>query len=145
MEHLDHPDEREWEERRLWFEGRQAGYAEAGATRVSEQASALLIELQAVFCAGAWVAAIILAMAVVEAQSRVSKGLPWLRPRDLKWLQTLRNKLIHEKLNKPAFTVQDHWLRRDFWEGRARRAIEIAFAATYPQSELQEDGAPRDE
>jgi len=41
--------------------------------------------------------------------------------------------------------VQDHWLRRDFWEGRARRAIEIAFAATYPQSELQEDGAPRDE
>jgi len=145
MEHLDYPDEREWEERRLWFEARQAEYAEAGTARVSEQAAALVIELQAVFCAGAWVAAIVLAMAVVEAQSRVSKGLPWLSARDLKWLQTLRNKLIHEKLNKPAFTVQDHWLRRDFWEGRARRAIEIAFAATYPQPELQGDGARQDD
>ena len=68
MEQLERPAEEVWDERRLWFEETQAGFAAAGARAPSEQATALMFDLQAVFCAGAWAAAVILACAVTEAQ-----------------------------------------------------------------------------
>lgn len=133
MEHLDRPSEEVWDERRLWFEEEQARHARAGATAPSEQACALMIDLQAIFCAGAWAATVILACAVTEAQGGSKReSLPGVPDRDYRWLRALRNRLSHENRNDPELTVEDQWLRRDLWEERARRAVVIAFSALYP-------------
>ncbi|MEO3431467.1 hypothetical protein AAFN88_21600 [Pelagibius sp. CAU 1746] len=133
MEHLDRPSEEVWDERRLWFEETQARHARAGAAAPSEQACALMIDLQSVFCAGAWAATVMLACAVTEAQGGSKReSLPGVSDRDYRWLRALRNRLSHENRNDPELTVEDQWLRRDLWEERARRAVVIAFSALYP-------------
>lgn len=137
MEHLDRPDEAVWDERRLWFEGREAASARAGAPAPSEQACALMLDLQAVFCAGAWSAAVILAAAIVDCQARASgtrnSDVPaGLDAETWRWLRALRNRLVHEDRATPALTIDDQWQRRAEWERHARRAVEAAFAALYP-------------
>jgi hypothetical protein len=93
-----------------------------------------MIDLQAVFCAGAWAAAVMLACAVTEAQGGSKReSLPGVADRDYRWLRALRNRLSHENRNDPELTVEDQWLRRALWEERARRAVVIAFSALYPQ------------
>lgn len=135
MEHLERPSEETWDERRLWFEELQADFARAGARAPSEQASALIFDLQAVFCAGAWAATVILACAVTEAQGGSKReSLPGVADREYRWLRALRNRLSHENRNDPELTVEDQWLRRDLWEERARRAVAIALGALYPRS-----------
>jgi len=139
MEQLERPSEEFWDERRLWFEETQARFAAAGVATSrgapSEQACALMIDLQAVFCAGAWAAAVILACAVTEAQGGSRReSLPGVPDRDVRWLRGLRNRLSHENRNDPELTVEDQWLRRSLWEKRARRAVAIACAALYPRA-----------
>ena len=144
MEHLDPPAPELWDERRLWFEAEQARLAEAGASRVSEQAAALMVDLQAVFCAGAWAAALLLAASVVEAQLRGGKGggVDWRGDRDLAWLRRRRNALIHETPSGPGLTIEDHWTRRDQWEAAARRACRLAMAVLYDRPRHGTDQPP---
>jgi hypothetical protein len=138
MEQLERPEEAVWDERRLWFEAREAACAKAGAPAPSEQACALMIDLQAAFCAGAFSAAIVLAAAIVDAQAPAGApreaGVPGVDRKTLRWLRGLRNRLVHEDPGNPAIAIEDHWMKRDVWERRARRAVEAAFAALYPGS-----------
>ena len=131
MDQLERPDEPTWDERRLWFEAREAAASAAGAGRLSEQACALMIDLQAVFCAGAWAAAVIVAASVVEAQAFLAGFPNDGREGDRAWLRGLRNRLVHESPKQPALTIEDQWLARGEWERTARKAVEIALAALY--------------
>ena len=98
-----------------------------------------MIDLQSAFCAGAFSAVVVLSAAIVEAQDcRYPQSDAQRKAR--RWLQDLRNKLVHEDRESPAITVEDHWLRRGEWEGAARRAILLSFGALYPDAELPEDG-----
>ena len=141
VEQLDLPDEITWQARRDWFEDRQAHYSRGGVRRAySEQAFALMIDLQAIFCAGAWAATVVLAAAIVESQARLSgrrlgADVPDIDRKELVWLHRLRNKLLHEDPQEPVLTVEDQWSRRDLWQGHARRAGEIAFATLYAPPE----------
>jgi len=133
MEHLELPDEAVWDERRLWFEAQETARSRGGAPAPSEQACALMIDLQAVFCAGAWAAAVILASAIVESQGPAvgrDRGGPSFE--DIAWLRDLRNRLLHENPRDPVLTVDHQWTARKDWERYARRAVEIALAALYP-------------
>ena len=141
MEQLERPDEALWDERRLWFEEREAARGRAGAPSPgtqapSEQACALMIDLQAGFCAGAWSAVIVLAAAIVDAQAPAGAerraDVPGVERKTLRWLRGLRNRLVHEDPGNPAITIEDHWLNRDTWERSARRAVEAALDALYP-------------
>ncbi len=135
MDQLDRPSDLLWDERRTWFEAQESLHAVAGAPSPSEQACALMIDLQAVFCAGAWAAAVILAYAIAEAQaSRRASRPEGVSESDWKWLRALRNRLVHENPAQAAFTVEDQWMRRALWEERAQRAVVIAFLALYPGS-----------
>ncbi len=142
MEQLEHPDDLVWDARRLWFEEREAACARAGAPAPSEQACALMIDLQAAFCVGAFSAAIVLAAAIVDAQAPPraplgaarEAGVPGLDRKTLRWLRGLRNRLVHEDPANPAIIIEDHWMKRDIWERRTQRAVEAAFAALYPGS-----------
>ena len=96
-----------------------------------------MIDLQAVFCAGAWSAAVILAAAVIDCQARTSGTRDSATPHGLdtetwRWLRALRNRLVHEDRANPALTIEDQWQRRSEWERHARRAVAAAFAVLYP-------------
>lgn len=133
MEHLDPPEPLDWDERRLWFEEQEAAVAARGAGRLSEQASALMIELQCVFCAGAWAATVILAATIVETQANTARDFRAAPAEELRWLRTLRNRLLHEMPGEPVLTIEDHWTARGDWEKAARRAVGIALAVMYPE------------
>jgi hypothetical protein len=141
MEQIEFPEDKVWDERREWFEGREAECGQAGAPAPSEQACALMIDLQAIFCAGAWAAVVILAAAVVDSQAREARvrdaeghrgPVPGLDRGELRWLRDLRNRLVHEDRERPVISIEDQWTRRKAWERHARRAVEAAFAALYP-------------
>ncbi len=135
MEQLDPPDMVLWDERRLWFEEREAARARAGAPAPSEQACALMIDLQAAFCAGAWSAAIVLAAAIVDAQALPGAPreaeVPGVERKTLRWLRGLRNRLVHEDPANPVITIEDQWMKRVKWERLSRRAVGAALGALY--------------
>lgn len=71
MDQLEAPDRQLWEARRNWFEAKFNIEKRGGAAYVfGEQATALLIELQAVFCAGAYISAILIGRAIIDAHLR---------------------------------------------------------------------------
>jgi len=131
MDQLERPDRTTWDERRLWFEEHDAAASAAGAARLSEQACALMIDLQAVYCAGAWAAVVVLAASIVDAQAFLAGFPADGREADRAWLRGLRNRLVHEKPGDPAITIEDQWVGRDAWERNARRAVETALASLY--------------
>ena len=134
MDQLDLPRDVIWSDRRFWFEDLEASYSQSGSQAPSEQACALMIDLQAIFCTGAWAATIILSASIVQAQIKEHGTLlSWIDPKELTWMNKLRNRLVHGDKRKPGLTIQDQWTRRAEWEQRARKAVEITFKALYPE------------
>ncbi len=131
LELIERPSEALWDERRDWLAACEERYAAGGAGRLSEQAAALMVELQRAFCSGGWAAVVILAGAIVDAQAFHS-GFPQnTRGEDQAWLRGLRNKLMHEQKGAPAITMEDQWLRGPEWERMARRAADLASEALF--------------
>ncbi|HKY94676.1 MAG TPA: hypothetical protein VJL84_05190 [Kiloniellales bacterium] len=131
IELVERPDEMTWEERRRWLADAEAAASGGGATALSEQAIALTVELQRCFCAGAWAAVLILAGAIVDAQSLYA-GFPFDRhSEDRAWLRSERNRLMHEDRQRPALTVEDLWLKEPERERAAKRATRLALVALY--------------
>ena len=142
MEHLDHPSFDIWEERRLWFESLNDETSGEGSYLVSEQAYALIAEVQSTFCAGAWVAVIILALAVVDAQLRETEASNFkgntkelletvgADPK-LQSLRLRRNSLVHVNPDNPAITVDQQWANRKELEAEARQAVQLMLEAFY--------------
>ena len=143
MDQLERPDEITWDERRLWFEEQEAAYAEGGAGALSEQACALMIDLQAAFCAGAWSGVVILAAAIADAQAFHSGFPNDGQTEDRAWLRGLRNALVHEDRKTPAITVEDQWTKRGEWEKAARRAVTVALGTVYQQTATERKGRRR--
>ncbi len=138
MNHLEHPTIETWEARRLWFKREGEEAQGEGSYLVSEQACALIAEVQSTFCAGAWAAVIILAAAVIDAQLRETEtigfrgntaqlinatgGEPALHQ-----LRRRRNALVHVNADNPALTVDQQWTERERLEEEARSAVRLMF------------------
>jgi hypothetical protein len=142
MDHLDHPSEELWESRRTRFWAAEELARGEGSYMVSEQASALTADVQAVFCAGAWAGVIILALCVVDAALREAE-IPGFRGDtkkllaavdagpELQRLRVRRNQLVHVNPNAPALSVDDQWSRRSELEKEAMEAVELMWKAFY--------------
>lgn len=138
MDHLECPSEEEWMRRREWFETifdyeKRPGHSYI----VSEQALGLLIDLQAVYCSGSFVACIILACTIIDTHIRDTE-IPGFEggiqaafetsryAQELEWLRVHRNRLVHFKDTKgPAITVDAQYTERSVYEKYAQRAIEL--------------------
>ncbi|MEO1193056.1 MAG: hypothetical protein AAFY02_14940 [Pseudomonadota bacterium] len=131
LEMVEHPSEAVWEKRRNWLIACEQRYAEGGAGRLSEQAAALMVDLQRAFCAGAWAGSVVLAGAIVDAQAFHAGFPPQARPEDQAWLRGLRNKLMHEERGRPVITLEDQWIKGPEWEKSAKRACDLAMEALY--------------
>jgi len=103
--------------------------------RISDQAAALLAELETIFVAGAWVATVIVAAAVIEAEIRaegddgqyVNTGVLFREAgldQDYDWLRHRRNALLHFT-GEPALTVDMFWFQADELEADAKRAVAL--------------------
>lgn len=142
----ERPTAADWRARADWFQA-TLGQARGGsAIEIGEHAAALLIELETVFCAGAWIATVTLAAATVETHLRQRRaaagdGAPqYLNAQDLfleaglsedhDWLRRQRNRLVHHAAE--AYLTPDmHWFQADELEADARRAVALAADALY--------------
>ena len=141
---LEHPAVSTWNERRTWFESQFDVDAKGGGYIIGEQATGLLIDLQAVFCAGAWAAVVLLALAIIDAHLRevelpagfsggakVALGvLPNCEGYD--WLRQRRNRLTHfDSKHGHAVTVETQWSERKDLERDAYRAVALVADALF--------------
>jgi hypothetical protein len=142
MDWLGYPSEELWESRLRWFEELNETCQGEGSYFVSEQACALIGEVQTAFCAGAWIAVIVLALAVIDSQLReievpefkgnTKKLLDSIGAnQDLHKLRERRNAIIHIDLDNPAITVDQQWDTRFELEQDARKSIKLMFETFY--------------
>lgn len=151
-------DRDEAETRARWFADTMAGRgpgASGGRTAtVGDHAQALLVELETVFGAGAWVATVVLAVAVIEAHLReqaMAQGRvvdPYLNAGALfaeaglderfDTLRRARNRALHVS-DPPTLTVEMHWFEAGRLEAEARDAVRLVAAALYG-GDLPEEG-----
>lgn len=139
MMHLEHPSNEMWEERRDWFE-QKAEPPDEGGYLLSEHACAVIADLQCAFCAGAWIAVVVLAAAAIDAHLRDAEGFTGNSRRVideagadplLHTLRKRRNALIHSDPDSPAITVDQQWSERVKLEEDARFAVELVFRVLY--------------
>jgi hypothetical protein len=139
MIHLEHPSNEMWELRRDWFE-QKAEPPDDGGYLLGEQASAVVVDLQCAFCAGAWIAVVVLAAAAIDAQFHDAEGFTGNAKRaideagadlQLHTLRKRRNALIHSDPDSPAITVDQQWSERVGLEEDARLAVELVFRVFY--------------
>jgi hypothetical protein len=142
MSWLEIPNQETWERRQRWFDELGDSIQGEGSYLVNEQACALIGEVQTCFCAGAWIAVIVLVLAVVDAQLRETE-LPDFEGStqelieqtqanpELQRLRRRRNAIIHINADSPAVTVDQQWANREELEQEARRAVDLMFEAFY--------------
>lgn len=142
MEHLELPSESTWDERRDWFEGQISEYQGQGSYLLSEQACALMMEVQSCYCAGAWVAVVVLAYTVIDAQLLETQA-PDFEGNSAQLLRHLnfgdeyqqlrlrRNRIVHLRCDQPAITVDQQWGSRQELEAEARAAVKLMLAAFF--------------
>jgi hypothetical protein len=120
------PSGRDWQARAAWFAHRTEALGDAGP-----RTGALLAELERVFCAGAWLAAVVLAQTVVEAAMQEADD-GWAEvtlSRDLLWLRDRRNSLVHHDTDAPPVTLHDLEADAAALERDARRAVGLMAVA----------------
>lgn len=144
MAWLDQPTQEVWENRRAWFENQLDSYENrpGNVFFTSDQASALCGEAEIAFCAGAWIAVVILAMAIVDSHARDIE-LPDFKGNtkkllealdldpELEWLRQRRNELMHIRVDNPAFTLDQAWSNQEQLEKDARKAVELMIDVLY--------------
>lgn len=138
MDQIDHPSEALWKERRDWFEELFDIEMRGGSYIVGEHATGLLVDLQAAYCAGAFIACVILGCTIIDAHIRETEagrdfqggieaafGLSGFRA-ELDWLRKRRNRLVHFKgASGLAISVDDHFGDRDSHEVDAKRTVTL--------------------
>jgi len=142
MEHLDPPSEITWSSRRAWFDDQIAEHQGDGSYLLSEQACALMMEVQACYCAGAWIAVIVLAYTVIDAQLLETQA-PGFEGNSAQLLRHLefgdeyqqlrlrRNRIVHLRCDQPAITVDQQWGTRQELEAEAQAAVRLMMATFF--------------
>lgn len=142
MDHLDMPTIELWDSRRVWFEQVEKDAHGVGSHLVSEQACALTADVQACFCAGAWLGVIVLTFTIVDAALRETAVVSFngnskdlidqagANPQ-LQYIRKRRNRLVHVSKDNPAVTVDQQWAKRADLEAEAREAVALMFEAFY--------------
>lgn len=138
MNQIEHPSQLLWQQRRDWFESLFDVENRGGGYLIGEQALGLLVDLQAAYCAGAFITCVILSCTIVDAHLRETEAEPTFDGgigaafalsefrEELEWLRKRRNRVVHFKALRPlTVSVDDHYDQRNSHEEDARRAITL--------------------
>jgi hypothetical protein len=143
MEHLEHPSLSLWESRREWFENMINSSEGNGSYFVSDHATALLAELQCCYCAGAWLAVIVISISVIDAQIRETEAGGDSKINTAKLLNTYykndyvdelrmtRNKIVHINCDNPFLSLDKQYGERKSFEREAQVAASLAIQAFF--------------
>ncbi|MDA1310041.1 MAG: hypothetical protein O2985_10605 [Proteobacteria bacterium] len=127
----DLPGAQAFQARWRWLEGQVHELSDGEGLRPAPQADALLAEMNQVFCGGAWLATVILAQAVLDADLTENDSLDGASLNELRfgrgyvWLRERRNLLLHADGPGPAVTVVGRIRDAAALERDARRAVEL--------------------
>ena len=145
MNQLECPSPETWAERRKWFEELFDVDRRGGGYIMGEHALGLLVDLQAVFCSGAWAATIIVSATVIDAHIREAELPPGFggglkaafeavsKP-EYEWIRLRRNEFVHfDSRRGPIITVEIQWDHGEALERDARRALELVADALFAQ------------
>jgi len=146
MEHLECPICSVWTIRRDWFESQFDVDSKGGGYLMSEQATGLLVDLQAIYCCGAFVGSIILACTIVDTHLRdvelgpdfdggIKAAFETSRfSSELDWLRIRRNRLIHFKESAGLqISVDMQYQDRETLERDAQRAILLVSSVLFEE------------
>lgn len=125
---LGPPDPEEWRRRARWFWAAHDVNAGPAPLDLDARAEALLGDMEAAFCAGAWAAVILVAWSLVEGveRARIAGGDERAPSPDLDWLRVQRNFWAHggeARIGHPD--------ARRAAEGAVRICFSILFAAAW--------------
>lgn len=137
MDQIEYPTKKNWEIRKEWFENSlEKGQHQLASYDVSDHSTALLVDLQSCYCAGAFIAVIILSVSIIDAQLRETEANDnkigtarlldeYYTGEDINWLRKLRNKYVHVDIDNPALTIDHQYTNRKQMESDARRSIQM--------------------
>lgn len=129
---LELPSKETWEARRQWFETLENSFVDERASYgVSEQACALVGEVQVAFCAGAWVTVLVMAIAVIESHIGEFGYSEWIDNPTLQKLRKRRNSIVHFQEKHPGISVDQQWSNRPQLESEAKEAVKLMFEVFY--------------
>ena len=129
-----YPSASEWQSRKSFFTS-EMGKALGDLGGVSTRHSRVLeLELETVFCAGAWLATVVLACASAEvyvAGQDAKREAKFLEPYGLReewiWLTNRRNQIVHATDKSPVDVSGRNYQQPDL-EQDARRAVTAALS-----------------
>ncbi len=141
MELLEFPDRKIWEERNTWIEN-EIENSVVGSHLVSDQATALFMELQACYNIGAWLTVIILSVSIIDAHLRETEAMDnkigtakllneYYEGEDINWLRKLRNKYVHLDIDNPALEMNMQYGDRTDFKNDATKAIKMVIKAFF--------------
>lgn len=117
-------------QRLTWFDRLVDRESDGEGLDLAPQAAALFDEMRLCFASGAWLAALVLAQAALDAelQQEGPDGLVLNEIRfgpDYVWLRNRRNHLLHADDPRPAVTLADFRPGDSKLERDARRAVQL--------------------
>lgn len=123
MQPLEPPEHALWRSRSAWFWRAHDVNAGPQPPEFAPPMQSLLAELEAVYCVGAWSAAVILAWTIVEGELRAGRAAE--DAPDIDWLRERRNALAH------IGPRQEDAVADDRLENLAQGAIRIVFKTLF--------------
>jgi hypothetical protein len=129
---MELPSKETWEIRRQWFESLENSFLnERASYGLSDQACALVGEVQTVFCSGAWVTVLIMAIAVIESHVGEFGYSDLNNNPTFQKLRKRRNSIVHFQDKHPGISVDQQWSDRVKLETEAKEAVNIMFGVFY--------------
>ncbi len=129
---LELPSRETWEARRLWFESLGDSFINEHASYgLSDQACALVGEVQMAFCAGAWVTVLVMAIAVVESHIAEFGRADLSDNPALQVLRKRRNGIVHCQPKHQSISLDQQWSDRTQLETEAKEAVRLMFEVFY--------------
>lgn len=138
---FDYPQKEIWERRRVWLD-EELEKAEVGLVySVSDHSTALFMDMQVAFCAGAWISVIIMSISVIDSHLRETEAddnligtakllQEFYEGEEIDWLRKLRNRYVHHNLEKPFIEI-NAWFNQEQLEKDAYKAIKMTISALF--------------
>jgi hypothetical protein len=142
MDLFDYPDKDIWSKRRQWLDV-ELEKAETGLMyAVSDQSTALFMDMQIAFCSGAWISIVIMSVSVIDSHLRETEAMDtsigtakllkeYYEGEEVDWLRQLRNKYVHHNLDKPLIEMNDWFDNQEQLEKTATKAMKMTISALF--------------
>ena len=146
MDLFEHPSKELWLQRDEWLD-KLIEESEVGSYMVSDQSTALFMDMRVAYCAGAWLSVVVISVSIIDAHLRETEAMDnkigtaklfneyyACENADINWLRLLRNKYVHLNIDEPALTIDKWYDSQKELEDNATRAIKICIKAFFQRS-----------